>query len=402
MVTKGLNPLGLPSRKGDPGHRDGGPRTQQGTRLYSLDALRALLVAWIIGGHALLGYSAVGGWAYDEVNEVTFTTSAELVLAAIFGPSALFFMGTFFLIAGMLTPRSLRHKGPSQFVSERVLRLGIPFMVSAAIVWPLVMWLAYLSAGKTVSYSFLLTGRDRVFDSGALWFAEVLLIFSLVYAGWHLITRRDIERQRVLHSASQLWTLAVVIALTTFLLRVVIPARASAFGDVHVWQWPQLGAMFGFGVVFASSGLAERVPSRLRRASGMVTLATLITVPVLALAIGVDNLAADMAPFLGGWSWQSALLATIESVLVVFGSIWLLGVAQQRLVGGGKVRDSAIRSSFAAFVLQGPVLIMLAIALRPMPGPAELKAPLVGAIGIVACFGLGWILISRTKLGRLL
>lgn len=379
------------------------PRTQQGTRLYNLDALRALLVAWIIGGHALLGYSSVGGWAYDEVNEVTFTTSAELVLAAIFGPSALFLMGTFFLIAGLFTPRSLHHKGPSQFVSGRVLRLGVPFLISAAIVWPLVMWLAYLSAGQTVSYSFLLTGRERIFDSGALWFAEVLLIFSLVYAAWRWVAgRRETERQPVLHSASQLWLLAALIALATFLLRVAIPARASAFGDIHLWQWPQLGAMFGFGVVFASSGLAEQVPSRLRRASGRITLATLLLVPVLALAIGVDNLAADMGPFLGGWNWHSALLATIESVLVVFGSIWLLALAQQWLTRRGTVRENAIRSAFAAFVLQGPVLIMLAIALRPMPAPAEVKAPLVGAIGIVACFGLGWILISRTKLGRLL
>lgn len=379
------------------------PRTQQGTRIYSLDALRALLVAWIIGGHALLGYSAVGGWAYDEVNEVTFTPSAELVLAAIFGPSALFFMGTFFLIAGLLTPRSLRHKGTSRFVAGRMLRLGVPFLVSAAILWPLVMWVAYLSAGRTVSYSFLLTGRERVFDSGALWFAEVLLIFSLIYAGWRwLAGRRENERQRVLHSTSQLWVLTVTLVATTFLLRVAIPARASAFGDVHLWQWPQLGAMFGFGVVFASSGLAERVPSRLRRSSGMITLATLLVVPVLGLAIGVDNLAADMGPFLGGWSWQSALLATIESVLVVFGSIWLLGMAQQHFLSGGRIRDGAIRSSFAAFVLQGPVLIMLAVALRPLPAPAEVKAPLVGALGIVLCFGLGWLLVSRTKLGRLL
>ncbi len=378
-------------------------RTQQGTRLYSLDALRALLVAWIIGGHALLGYSAIGGWAYDEVNEVTFTTSVELVLAAVFGPSALFFMGTFFLIAGLFTPRSLRRKGTGQFVSDRLLRLGVPFLVSAAVVWPLVMWLAYKSAGETVSYSFLLSGRERVFDSGALWFAEVLLIFSLVYAGWRsLNSKRENDRPRVLHSTSQLWVLAVTLAATTFLLRVAIPARASAFGDVHLWQWPQLGAMFGFGVVFASSGLAERVPSRLLRSSGMITLATLLIVPVLALSIGVDNLAADMGPFLGGWSWRAALLASIESVLVVFGSVWLLGMAQQYLTSGGRIRDGAIRSSFAAFVLQGPVLIMLALAMRPLPAPAEVKAPLVGALGIVVCFGLGWLLVSRTKLGRLL
>lgn len=34
-----------------------------GSRLPHLDNLRTVLVAWVIGGHALLGYTAVGGWA---------------------------------------------------------------------------------------------------------------------------------------------------------------------------------------------------------------------------------------------------------------------------------------------------------------------------------------------------
>jgi peptidoglycan/LPS O-acetylase OafA/YrhL len=59
-------------------------------RLPHLDNLRTVLVAWVIGGHALLGYAAVGGWAYDEFNEVTFAPSTELVLAAILGPSCLY------------------------------------------------------------------------------------------------------------------------------------------------------------------------------------------------------------------------------------------------------------------------------------------------------------------------
>ncbi len=56
------------------------------TRLPHLDDLRAVLVAWVIGGHALVGYSAVGGWGYDEVNEVTFAPATELVLVAVLGP----------------------------------------------------------------------------------------------------------------------------------------------------------------------------------------------------------------------------------------------------------------------------------------------------------------------------
>ena len=58
-----------------------GPRTP-GHALH-LDAVRTALVAWVIAGHALLGYSAVGGWAYDEVREVTYTPAAELLLIAV-------------------------------------------------------------------------------------------------------------------------------------------------------------------------------------------------------------------------------------------------------------------------------------------------------------------------------
>jgi hypothetical protein len=58
------------------------------TRLPYLDNLRTAMVAWIIGGHAFLGYSAIGGWPYDEVHETTFATRTELALAAVLGPTA--------------------------------------------------------------------------------------------------------------------------------------------------------------------------------------------------------------------------------------------------------------------------------------------------------------------------
>jgi hypothetical protein len=40
-------------------------------RVVAIDNLKAVLVAWVIAGHAMLGYTAIGGWPYDEVNETT-------------------------------------------------------------------------------------------------------------------------------------------------------------------------------------------------------------------------------------------------------------------------------------------------------------------------------------------
>ncbi|MGH3519902.1 MAG: acyltransferase family protein [Haloechinothrix sp.] len=370
-------------------------------RLSSLDTLRAALVAWIIWGHALLGYSAVGGWAYDEVNEVTLAPSSELVLAALLGPSALFLMGTFFLVAGLFTPVSLAHKGPRRFALDRTVRLGVPFMVSALALWPLFLWLAYRSAGQSVSYGWLLTGRDRVLDSGALWFAEVLLIFSLAYLVWRVLRgERPGSTPEAPLTGTQLTALAAGIAVTSFVVRLWIPARGTQIGDLHLWQWPQLAAMFGLGIVGARRGLAERVPERLWRSCGKVTLVTVIAIPVVALAMGVTNLAQDISPFLGGWRWAAVLTASVEALLVVFGSVWLLGFAQRTFSGTSRFTTAAIRGSFAAFVLQGPVLLTLAIAARSLPVPAEAKAVLVGVLGVLVCFALGWVAVTRTRLGR--
>ena len=80
----------------------------------------------------------------------------------------------------------------------------------------------------------------------------------------------------------------------------------------------------------------------------------------------------------------------------MFGSVWLLGVAQSRLERPLRwIGPSARRSAYGAFLLQGPVLLGSAIALRGVPMPAEFKAILVAAGGIVASFALAWLLISR-------
>jgi len=46
---------------------------------------------------------------------------------------------------------------------------------------------------------------------------------------------------------------------------------------------------------------------------------------------------------------------------------------------------------------QTPVLIGLAVALRPVPLPAEAKALVVAVGGVVAAFWLSWLLISRLR-----
>lgn len=355
--------------------------------------MKTALVAWVIGAHALLGYSAVGGWPYDEVKEVSFAPGVELVLAALIGPSGLFVIGGFFFLAGLFTPHSLERKGLSRFTLDRMLRLGLPWAVSAFLVWPLTMWLAYRVAGHDESVWWVVTHRYPLFDAGSLWFAFVLLIFSVCYALWRTLSPPDEDAPAP--GIGLLVVLAAGIAVSSFLVRLWFPAKSGQIFDLHLWQWPQCVFMFVLGLICARHGWAREIPEKIRRTSTTVAVITLCLVPVLGIAVGITDLAADLGPFLGGWTWQAAATAVVEGVLVVAGSLWLLGLAQRNLTQRGKFAEACSRAAFPAFVIQGPVLILLALAMRPIAAPAEVKAPLVAAVALAGSFWLGHRLVSH-------
>lgn len=371
-------------------------RKTDGSRLSHVDNLKTLLVAWIIGGHALAGYTAVGGWPYDEVNEVTLTAPVEFVLIVLIGPSGLFFIGGFFFLAGLFTTASLDRKGPGRFALDRVVRLGVPWVVSALVVWPLTMWLAYRAAGRTESVVDVVLTRSPLLDSGSLWFALVLLLFSLGLAAWRAV-RREYRPPTAAPGPALLVAVAAVVVIGVFVVRLVWPARSAQVLDLHLWQWPPCLAMFCLGVRCARYGWAREVPARVRRPATAATVTILVALPLVAVAAGVTDVAADAGPFFGGWRWQALVTAVVEGALVVAGSVALLGLAQRRLTASGSVATACSRGAFVAFVVQGPVLVLLATALRPAALPAEVKALLVMVLAAVACFWLGSRVVARRE-----
>ncbi|MGZ8719103.1 MAG: hypothetical protein ACXWXY_08025, partial [Aeromicrobium sp.] len=93
--------------------------------------------------------------------------------------------------------------------------------------------------------------------------------------------------------------------------------------------------------------------------------------------------------------WPALVFAAIESVLVVFGPVWLLGVAQRHLNRQFRWGPVLGRTAYGAFMVQTLILIGLAVALRPVPVPAELKALVVASGGVVGSFALAWLLIRH-------
>ena len=112
-----------------------------GERLAYLDNLKAFLIAGIIAAHAFMGYSTWGSWTYQDIQEVTISEVTETIfVVASVALGGMFLMGLFFLLSGLMTQDSLARKGPRRFVSDRLLRLGIPFALYTLAIWPVLEW----------------------------------------------------------------------------------------------------------------------------------------------------------------------------------------------------------------------------------------------------------------------
>jgi Acyltransferase family len=367
-------------------------------RLAYVDNLKVLLIAAIIAAHAVLGYAATtDAWSWSDVREVTLSAATESVLLLAFVLTAVV-IPLLFLVAGLLTPRSLERKGTATYVRDRLLRLGVPFVVVALLLWPLLEYALFRTLGDAPGLWTYLRAEGTL-DTGVLWFVGALLIFSLVYAGWvHLRGRRPGPAGARPLRAGHLLALAAAVTVTTFLVRLVLPLEGdNPIVDLNLWEWPACIALFGLGVTASGLGWLTGVPDRLRRHCRTATLAAAMAIGALLVSSGA--LGIDEEQLTGGWRWPALVFAACESAIAVFGAVWLLGVAQRHLDRRlPLVGPAARRSAYGAFMLQGPVLLGFALALRPVPLPAEVKALLVGTAAVTGSFALAWLLIRRVPL----
>ena len=361
--------------------------TPSARRAY-LDNLKVVLVAGVIVGHIFITYGDIGSWAYHEPS----SQKAFLLPAAVFVVlGSLFAMGLFFLMAGLLTPRSLARKGPASFVGDRAARFGPPFLF-LLLIFPIVRWIGD-GGGRSLGWFFGDQLKDP--DPGPLWFVLVLFLFSCGYAVW--------RKMRPGRSGPRPWrawipaAFAAGIAGATFIVRLKYRIDSQQFLVVHVWQWPQCLGLFLFGIACAENGWLDPVPDRLRRHAGWTALAG-ISATVAALALEI----APRDAFGGGLTWPAALVAVCEGIVATGFSIWILGTFQIRFDQAGPLARALGRAAFGAYVLQAPIGVSLSRLAHPLALAPEIKF-LVIAPAVVACsFGLAWVLTGIPGLKRYL
>jgi peptidoglycan/LPS O-acetylase OafA/YrhL len=162
-----------------------------GNYYLSIGYLRAFITLLVVAHHSALAYHP-----YAPQPPVSLVSTPMWQIFPIVDPhkwagwplfvgfNDVFFMSLMFFLSGLFVQQSVQRKGVSRFGRDRLLRLGLPFVVAAAIVSPLAYYPSYLqSASHTGFAGFWQQWRALGhWPAGPAWFIWVLLAFDIVVA----------------------------------------------------------------------------------------------------------------------------------------------------------------------------------------------------------------------------
>ena len=358
------------------------------SRNAGLDALRAALTVLVLFHHTAITYGAIGGWFYREVpTDGRFETKLLVFFCTI---NQAFFMGLFFLIAGYFTPGAVARKGVAGFVRDRLLRLGVPLLVFGFVIGPATIALAATVRGQSFGATLQSLWERGVFENGPLWFAQALLVFSIVPLIWQRWPVRPFPSNLALMAA------ALAVGLAAFALRLVWPVGVNVFG-LQLGYFASYVVLFAAGCAGASGQWLVHVPHRQRAFWRRIARLALLVLPAVVLA-------APFVPFLhgdtaGGMNLQAVVYAVWEP-LVAWGIILSLLHRFGRHDFGPIWRMLAQRA-FAIFIIHPPVLVAIALAWRDISAPHLVKFAVTGTATCLACYWLAGLLLRVPAIRRI-
>jgi glucan biosynthesis protein C len=376
-------------------------------RLFFVDHLRSTLMILVVLHHVALVYGAsLEGYYYVEPPFGDAEAFRTLLIFALVNQA--WFMGAFFLVAGYFTPGSVDRKGSVAFLKDRLVRLGIPLALFFFVLGPISCIGYFLMPADLTGITTPLTwgsywhAYPALLGMGPLWFVAMLLIFSLAYAGWRALAGdRPSSPGDAASSGSQptapgylsVGVFVLVVALASYLTRMLVPLGQAVLQFPTLAYFPQYLSFFVVGMVAYRREWFRTVPDSMGIAGlAAAAVASLILFP---LAFSGQWFSLELSPAtdnaMGNGHWQSAAYALWDSIFAV-GMCLGLGTLFRRFVDR---RESVGRffsqQSYAVYVIQIPVIVFIAYALRDIELDALRKFALVSAVVLPACFAIAFL-----------
>lgn len=357
------------------------------TRLYYLDWLRVLIIGMVFVGHCLMPFSGAP-WL--------ITADARLRygpwLAAVGNQFA---MPVMFLIAGAGAYFSLRKRAPARFARERLLRLGLPYLLFTLLLSPVQAYYAARNAG-TYSGPFFPDFLPRFFNLNGfvrfdlsflghygyhLWFLGYLLVFSLVslpLLGYLKGPGGQRVTDRLARAGGRRGGLLLLFLPFALLQVIVFPLAPQYQGWANTLFW---GGFFILGYLFYSDA---RFTAALRRdwkiwavAAGLTTLAMLVIAALSLLRASdlihalrdnpelIERILASPGDAIRKAGLVAPLLLGYISMALLFNyNAWALGLlvialAMMRLNFANRALELTNAPSMPFYILHHPAVVII-------------------------------------------
>jgi glucan biosynthesis protein C len=385
-------------------------KTQKGPRLYFIDHLRAALVILVVLHHIAMVYGGIQPFYYLEPP----TSLLGFVIPMIFVLlNQAWFMGAFFLLAGYFTPGSYDRKGAGSFIKDRLIRLGIPMVIFFFVLNPISNIGYFLMSASLTGNTVPLTWQTfwaaypDLVGLGPLWFVAMLLIFSFGYTIWRIITENQepaSKRKGTFPSYLKIGIFVLVLALASYLVRMVIPLGKSILGFPTLAYLPQYLSFFMIGMLAYRRDWLRQLPAKLGVVGFVVAIAAtlaLFSVGFLSFLKALENAAVQIPPF-GFGTWQSAVYALWDSIFSVGMCLAAITFFRRFFNGDSKFGRILSQQSYAVYVIHIPIIVFLVYAMREIVMMPLLKFGMASLIVVPICFLVAYLIRLIPGVSRVL
>jgi glucan biosynthesis protein C len=367
-------------------------------RLYFADNLRTFIIVLVVLHHIAIIYGIIGAFYYYEPpynDPLAFTVLGLFVII-----NQAYFLGLLFLISGYFSPGSLDRKGLRRFLRDRLIRLGIPLVVFFFVLNPISAIGLYHMPASLGGITTPLTWHDypTLLGLGPMWFVAMLLIFDIGYAIWWTARRHTMQRNQSTDEPPRYRAIAafiLLLAVITYLIRIVIPATAYVASFPTLGYLPQYLSFFIIGIAAVRHNWFLNVPRSMGRVGFALALIATITIFPVAASGGVPLAA-------GNGYWQSAVFALWDSTVAVGMSLGLVTFFREHINWSGSRSRFLQRHAYTVYIIQAPIIVFVALALMGLNIEHLLKFCLAAVIIVPLCFATAYLVLKIPYATRVL
>jgi surface polysaccharide O-acyltransferase-like enzyme len=362
---------------------------EQSKKIFYIDNLKIGLITLVVLHHALITYGAEGGWYYTQ-KTTHIGAVIPMILVVVINQS--FFMGFFFFLSAYFMPGSYNKKGAALFVKDRLLRLGIPLVFYSFILSPVLIYLVYyFGEGHHITFFQFLGGFHDWINFGVLWFVAALLLFTLFYVLWRIVSKKYPSKSFTAPSVRMILGFAAAVGIISFLVRIVFPIGwiLNPVG-FQLAFFSQYVALFLLGLVASRNNWLDTFPYDKGKRFARYALRLLLFFPVISVIEKVAK--TPQAWFTGGFHWQQLLYAVWEQLLGFSIIVALLTYGKRLWNKSSFLLGRLSRNAFAVYIFHPLVLIALALSIRNWDVDPALKFLVVAPLAVVGSFLLASVI----------